>query len=275
MKYSQIPVDTFQKLTLNAGILVDSFDPNTGEIGNILGATKGGITFNSNPTFSDFGEDIDNCPNNMKELKRLESYDPTMSGSFLTCTPELARSLVGPADVSDTIRVIPRQVLLQTDFTEVWWIGDYSDVNTGEDAGYMAIHLLNALNQSGFQMTSAKNSKVEYAFEYHGHYSIDAQETVPFEIYIKQGNAEIVPSITLNTHVATVVEEGTVTLQATVVPADATITWTSSDTEVATVNNGTVTGVAAGNTIIMATITVEGISYSDVCTVVVTAAESG
>ena len=273
MKYTQIPVDTFQKLTLNAGILVDSFDPSTGEIGNILGATTGGITFNANPTFSDFGEDIDNCPNNMKELKRLENYDPTLSGNFLTCTPELAKSLAGSADVSDTIRVIPRQVLLQTDFTEVWWIGDYSDVNTGEDAGFLAIHVMNALNQSGFQITSSKNNKGQLAFEMHGHYSMDAQETVPFEIYIKQGNAAIVPSITLSTHVATVLEEGTVTLQATVVPADATITWTSSDTEVATVNNGTVTGVAEGNTIVMATITVEGISYSDVCTVVVTAAD--
>ena len=191
MKYTQIPADTFQKLQLNAGILVDSFTPGTGVIGNILGATTGGITFNSNPTFTDFGEDIDNCPNNMMELKKLSGYDPTMSGNFLTCSPALAKKLVGAADIdgTDTTKVVPRKDLLTTDFEEVWWIGDYSDANTGNNAGFMAIRLLNALNQAGFQIQSTKDGKGQLAFEFHGHYSISAQDTVPFEIYCKAGTA--------------------------------------------------------------------------------------
>lgn len=189
MKYTQIPADTFQKLQLNAGILVSTFTPDTGVIGDILGATTGGIQFNSNPSFSDFGEDIDNCPNNMKELKRLDSYDPTLSGTFLTCTPALAKDLIGAADIdaTDTFKVVPRKDLLAADFKEVWWIGDYSDKNTGASAGFLAIHLLNALNQAGFQITSGKNEKGQLAFEFHGHYSMDSQDTVPFEIYCKAG----------------------------------------------------------------------------------------
>lgn len=196
MKYTQIPNDTFQKLQLNAGILVDEFAPATGTIGNLLGATTGGITFNSNPTYEDFGEDVDNCPNNTMEFKRVVSYDPTMSGNFLTCTPAVAKMLAGAADIdgTDTSKVIPRNELLTTDFEEVWWIGDYSDVNedsgTGSSthtAGFLAICLKNALNQSGFQITTEKNAKGQLAFEFHGHYSIDDPDEVPFEIYCKAG----------------------------------------------------------------------------------------
>ena len=112
-----------------------------------------------------------------------------MSGTFLTCTPALVQSLVGAADISatDTTKVIPRAELLTTDFDDVWWIGDYSDVNTGENAGFIAIHLMNALNTAGFQIQSTKNEKGQLAFEYHGHYSIESQEIVPFEIYVKAG----------------------------------------------------------------------------------------
>lgn len=193
MKYTQIPQDTFEQLQLNAGILVDNFTPSTGVIGNLLGATTGGITFNANPTYEDFGEDVDNCPNNMKEFKRIVSFDPTMSGNFLTCTPAIAKKLAGAADIdgTDATKVVPRNELLASDFSEVWWIGDYSGVNTDEGstqkAGFLAIRLLNALNQSGFQIQSSKNAKGQLAFEFHGHYSIDAQDVVPYEIYVKAG----------------------------------------------------------------------------------------
>lgn len=190
-KYTKVPDDAFRKLQLNAGILVDKFTPETGEIGNLLGATTGGITFASNPTYTDFAEDVDNAPNGMKEFMRLESFDPTMSGTFLTCTPAVIKDLVGAADIAtgDTTRVVPRQELLDSDFKSIWWIGDYSDVTTGENAGFLAIHLMNALNNSGFQIQSGKNAKGQMAFEYHGHYSITAQDTVPFEIYCKAGVA--------------------------------------------------------------------------------------
>lgn len=191
MKFTKLPSDAFTHLQLNAGILVDEFTPGTATIGNILGATSGGIQFNSNPTFSDFGEDVDNCPSNMLELKHLDGYDPTMSGTFLTCTPAVIKSLVAAGDIdgTDTTKVVPRSELLDTDFEEVWWIGDYSDVNTGANAGFLAIHLMNALNQSGFQIQSGKNAKGQMAFEYHGHYTIEDQETVPFEIYCKAGTS--------------------------------------------------------------------------------------
>lgn len=275
MKYTQIPADTFQKLQLNAGILVSDFNPATGVIGDLLGATTGGITFNSNPSFSDFGEDIDNCPNNMKELKRLDSYDPALSGTFLTCTPALAKKLVGAADIDVAVnfKVVPRKDLLAGDFSEVWWIGDYSDANTGSNAGFLAIHLINALNQAGFQITTGKNEKGKLAFDFHGHYSMSDQDRVPFEIFCKAGTSDTDPFIQLNTHILRIkVGDEDATLVPTVVPAGTTVTWASSATAKATVTGGVVHPVAAGSTIITATITVDSVAYSDTCTVIVEAA---
>ena len=191
-KFTRIPEDTFEKLQLNAGILVDEFTPATGIIGNILGATTGGIQFSTNPSWKDFGEDIDNVPNNMMEFKHLQYFDPKMAGTFLTCSPAVAKKLVGSADIDaqDSTHVIPRADVIASDFEDLWWIGDYSDVNTGENAGFLAIHLMNALNTAGFQIQSEKNEKGKLAFEFQGHYSVEDQDTVPFEIFVKGGESE-------------------------------------------------------------------------------------
>lgn len=197
MKFTKLPPDTFQKLVLNAGILVDAFTPATGVIGNLMGATTGGITFNSNPTYTDFGEDVDNCPNNTMELKRIDQFDPAMSGTFLTLTAAVVKDLIGAADIAvgDNTHVIPRDHLIEDDFKEVWWIGDYSDVNndggtgSSQSAGFLAVHLMNSLNTGGFQITSAKNAKGQMAFDFHGHYSLENIEEVPFEVYCKAGVA--------------------------------------------------------------------------------------
>ena len=68
MKFTRIPETTFQKLQLNAGILLANFAPATGEVSesDILGATTGGVSFTATPTYSDFGADIDNAPVNIK-----------------------------------------------------------------------------------------------------------------------------------------------------------------------------------------------------------------
>lgn len=76
--------------------------------------------------------------------------------------------------------------------------------------------------------------------------------------------------VTLDLHTATVAVSGTKALTATTKPAGKTVTWTSSDDEVATVSGGTVTGVAAGTATITASITVDSKTYTDTCTVTVT-----
>ena len=73
------------------------------------------------------------------------------------------------------------------------------------------------------------------------------------------------PSITLDKSTAAVDVGSTVTITATTVPADATVTWTTSDITVASVSDGVVTGVANGE----ATITATNSTASATCSVVV------
>lgn len=194
MKYTKIPENTFQNLQLNAGVLLSSFTPSTATVSEeaIIGATTGGINFTATPTYTDFGEDIDNCPKNMKELKKLDSWEVKCSGTFVTVDTAVAKSLIGAADIgqSDTTKVTPRNDLAQADFSDIWIVGDYSDKNGDTNGGFIAIHMMNALSTGGFQIKTADKAKGQFAFEYTAHYSMSAQGTVPFEVYVKAGTAE-------------------------------------------------------------------------------------
>ena len=194
MKFTQIPTNTFKELQLNAGILTSTFTPATGTVESdaILGATSGGVSFAATPSYTDLGDDIDNCPKNMMELKKLDSWEAKMSGTFLTVNTTQAKSLLAAADIggSDTTKVTPRNDVAVTDFDDIWWIGDYSDKNGATNGGYIAIHMMNALSTGGFQIQSGDKAKGQFAFEYTAHYSMDAADTVPFEIYIKAGTEE-------------------------------------------------------------------------------------
>lgn len=267
MKYTQIPNDTFETLQMNAGILCTGFNPTTGEVSGLIGATTGGIQFADAISFVDLGEDIDNCPKNMLELKKIDQHEVTMSGTFVSVKAATAKLLAAAADISGT-KITPRNDLATGDFSTVWFIGDYSDVNTGEDAGFLAIKLMNALNTGGFALQTGDKAKGQFAFTFTGHYSMDAQTVVPYEIYVKGGDET--PYIMLGTHKITIADGATATLSYTVYPAGTTVSWSSASTSVATVADGIITAEGAGNTIITASITSGGVTYTDTCTVIVT-----
>lgn len=194
MKYTKIPADTFKNLQLNAGVLLKSFDVDTQTLAadSIVGATSGGVSFTAVPSFTDFGEDIDNCPKNMKEMKKLDSWEAKMSGTFASVSKSLAKTLVGAADLAGS-KITPRNDLADADFSDLWWVGDYSEVNedgtsTGK-AGFIAIHLLNSLSTGGFSIQSSDKGKGQFEFEFTGHYSMEDQDKVPFEVYVQEGTA--------------------------------------------------------------------------------------
>jgi len=191
MKFTQVPADTFSKLQLNAGVILTDFTPATGayDRANIIGATGGGVSFAATPEFVDFGEDIDNVPANTKELKRIDTITATMSGTFKQADTALAKRLIGAADVdTPTGKVTPRVDLLDSDFSDIWWVGDYSDANTGDTAGYMAIRLIDALSTGGFSIQSNDKGKGDFSFEFTGHFTLEDIERVPYELYVKAGS---------------------------------------------------------------------------------------
>jgi len=192
MKFTKIPATTFQSIQLNAGVLCDTFTPASGTVSTILAATSGGVNFSAVPSYKDFGDDVDNCPKNMMELKKLEDWEIKLSGSFVETSTALAARLLGAADVgtTDTTLVTPRVDLASGDFKTLWWVGDYSDKNGETNGGYIAIKMSNALSTGGFAIQSTDDEKGKFAFEFTAHFSQSAQTTVPCEIYIKAGTAE-------------------------------------------------------------------------------------
>lgn len=191
MKFTKIPESTFQKLQLNAGVILRAFDPETAKVNNtdIVGATSdNGVTFSATPTYSDRGDGIANCPRNTMELKKLDEWDISMSGTYRTVDADSAKSLMAAADVSGN-KITPRNYIKVEDFKELWWVGDYSDENGETNGGFVAIHMLNTLNTGGFSIKSNDNGMGEFAFSYTAHYSINEQDKVPFEVYVQAGTA--------------------------------------------------------------------------------------
>ena len=181
-RFDKISEDAFNELQIEAGILLSSFDPSSPTVtdANIITATTGGITASCTPTFSDWGEDVDNVPVNMMEFKRIDYYDCTLAFTALNVTANLIKLGVGAADITTSSgKIAPRAALDTDDFEDaIWWVGDLSD------GGFVAVKLMNALSTGGFSIQSAKNGKGQFAVTLTGHVSVENQSVVPMEFYI-------------------------------------------------------------------------------------------
>lgn len=105
----------------------------------------------------------------------------------------------------------------------------------------------------------------------YGTENADARLPLPDEVFEIMGG-EAVVDVTLNRANANVTVGKSITLKATTNPAGETVTWTSGTPANATVANGVVTGVAEGSSVITASVTKNGNTYSDTCKVTVVAA---
>ncbi len=186
--FTVIPENTFSALQMDAGVLLKTFNPSQPAAPSdedIICATTGGINASCVPTYSDLGEDVDNCPVNMKELKHLDSWECKMSFTSIGVTPDVIKWSLGAADIdgTDKTKIIPRRDLEQTDFSDIWWVGDRAD------GGMVAIQLKNALSTSGFSIQTTKAGKGQVSVEITGHVSINAQNVVPMVFYSAEPSA--------------------------------------------------------------------------------------
>lgn len=217
-RFTVIPQNTFEELQLDAGVLLSSFDPSTATVSDsaIICATTGGINITCVPTFSDLGEDVDNCPNNTKELKHLDGWDCGMSFTALGVGPAAIKFALGCADIdgSDATKIIPRRDLAQSDFADIWWVGDRAD------GGMVAIRLINALSTGGFSVQTTKSGKGNVSVEITGHVSINAQNVVPMEFYSAAGSSvyyvtQRLTNVTSSYGQSTVAQNGSLTVTLT------------------------------------------------------------
>ena len=183
--YAVVSKETFDDIQLDAGNILKTFDPSNPAkpaTADIIAVTTGGISITCTPTYSDFGEDVDNCPNNTKELKHLDGWNCGMSFTDVRMNADVVGLSLGAQDTTTTAAlttIIPRGDLKQTDFEDaIWWVGP----RVG--GGGAAVKLKNALSTDGFSLQTKKNGKGQVSMSITGHVSIDDTSVVPMEFYI-------------------------------------------------------------------------------------------
>lgn len=272
-RFTVIANDAFDALQVDAGVILTNFDPSnpyvTPSNEDILATTTGGINPTCVPTYSDYGENVDNVPNNMMEFKHLDGWGAKMSFTSIKFNAANTKWALGAADtelLSNGVTVVkPRRNVKLTDFQDLWWVGDKAN------GGAYAINLKNALSTGGLNIQSSKNGKGTNQIEVTGHVSIDRQDEMPMAIYdIPPEDAPVTAEIVLDRANVSIEEGDNVKVIAKTSPAGQTVTWSSSDDTIAEVSNGTITGVAAGTATITASMTYDGLTYTDTCNVTVT-----
>jgi hypothetical protein len=184
--WSQVTQESLDLVQVQAGMILTSFNtttPTAPTAENVLCATTGGIQADCVPTFEDFGEDIDNCPANTKEMKRITGWDCTLSFTALDMSGEVFKMALGAAiKTAETTAhpeiVEPRAQVAVQDFTDLWFVSERIDEKI------IAIQLKNALSTGGFSYKTQKNGKGQLTVTITGHVSIASQDEVPMNFFI-------------------------------------------------------------------------------------------
>ena len=182
-KFTKVSENTFKEIQMEAGLILNKFDP-TGETdvedADIVCATTGGISITCKPTFTDYGEDIDNVPNNMLEFKEVDGWDCSIGFTALNASAEVIKLALGAADAAGN-KITPRFDMTAADASDIWWVGERAD------GGFVACCLKNAMSTDGLTLKTTKKGKGQLSCVLTGHVSIDAQDVVPMEFYVQEG----------------------------------------------------------------------------------------
>ena len=182
-KFTKVSENTFNEIQLEAGLILNQFDP-TGETAvedsHIVCATTGGISITCKPTYTDYGDDIDNVPANMLEFKEVDGWDCSIGFTALNTSASVIKLALGAADI-ECNKIVPRFDMSKADATDIWWVGERAD------GGFVACCLKNALSTDGLSLKTTKNGKGQLSCVLTGHVSIEAQDEVPMEFYVQEG----------------------------------------------------------------------------------------
>ena len=191
---SPIRTETFQKMQLNAGILIKDFDYSSVTDSStlatavaaavtagtdILGATRGGGTFTVTRDIRE--PEVDGLRYGFKGGKFVDSADAYLSATLVEVTPGNIKTLLGTgtSTTSGKVTTIKMNTAIDTNdyLTNVCWIGDIA-------GGQMVlICLKNALNTADFSLTFSDKSEGTMTAEFHAHQaSVSDYDKAPFEI---------------------------------------------------------------------------------------------
>ena len=182
MAYSRITKEQFDEMQFGVGVLTRSFDVNNSALddNDILCATTGGISLNIVAEYEDLSEDVYMMTPGTMEMMLLTGWQVDAEFTTVTESAGMFKFMLGAADVESGIT--PRLELHDSDFGDIWWIGDKVD------DGFVAIRFINALSDDGISLTatSRENGTVSVHIKAHGSLE-DDMDAIPVEIYSFSG----------------------------------------------------------------------------------------
>lgn len=197
-RFVNIPQSAFKAFGIDAGFLLKQFNPDAPAIApaDIITLTTGGINAVCQPTFEDFGSDVDGVPNDLMELKQITGWLCTLTVSALTLNEAFIKYSLGAADTdSQTGAINPRSEVQLSDFGGVWFVG------RKVGGGYVAINVDNALSTAGFTLQTTKNGKSTIAVTITGHVSATNMNKVPMTFYTSDEASDAHSITEMLTHV--------------------------------------------------------------------------
>lgn len=181
-KAKRVTADFAQKIQVDAGILVKSFDvtnPVEPSDSDIVCATTGNYSITCQPDTEDFFNDVNNAPKNTKEGKRITGWNCRLSVTALDITEETLALSLGAAEIGIDGGVNPRTQYELTDFKPLYWLGDM--VNNDK---LFVVVMDNTVSTGGLSFTSTNNGKGGLSLELTPHASIANMEKVPMAFYV-------------------------------------------------------------------------------------------
>ena len=181
---------TIQSLQLNAGVLLNTEYTSGMKLSeeNIVCATRGGGSFTAVQTIHQAA--VDGAPTNTKGLERVDEWVVTLNTTAVEFTPKAIKVGVGfganvtneeGLDSQDSV-ITGHTAAHDTDYKDYWWVGDLSDGRN------VVIHIKNAVNTGGLNLTFTDKGEGTFSLALVGHY--DAADIAankcdaPFELKI-------------------------------------------------------------------------------------------
>ena len=155
--YSLIPPTVFDNLVLGAGVILNNFNPDTGQfsVNDIVCSTTGGVQISCKPNRIDLAEGAENIPPGLLDFDYIQSWNGEMSFTSLNMTADGILLALGAGTLmSEAIETVTPITGLAADYTRsIWWVGP-----RGDD-GIAAVYLKNLVSPDGISVKTQNRQK--------------------------------------------------------------------------------------------------------------------
>lgn len=200
--YSGYTADSAKNLLMDAGAFFKNFEYGVDTFasavaaGKLLGATRGGGSFNAVPTLRPI--EVDGVKGRAK-LMANDGWEVSITANMLEVTAELLADMLpgctvttGAGTVKHT-KIEGSNYVEQSDFIgNITWVGKLS-----ENSEPVIIQISNALATSGVVITTADKAEGVLPVTFMGHYDPASVDTPPFAIYFPKVEAAVPTAIVL------------------------------------------------------------------------------